>query len=66
MSNIGPNTIGCQFFITTANTPWLNNKYVVFGKVIKGTDIVHKIEKLGSEKGKLSKKVVISDSGELW
>ena len=69
MANSGPNTNGCQFFITCGACDWLDNKHVVFGKVIDEESllVVRKIENIptstGNDRPKLP--VNIEQCGEL-
>ena len=44
MANSGPNTNGSQFFITTVETPHLDNKHVVFGEIKKGSKIINELQ----------------------
>jgi peptidylprolyl isomerase len=65
MANAGPNTNGSQFFITVAETPWLDGKHVVFGKVVDGMDVLKKMEDQGSRAGQTKTPVVLAGCRQL-
>ncbi|KAI0788092.1 cyclophilin-like domain-containing protein [Fomes fomentarius] len=66
MANKGPNTNNSQFFITLRDCPHLNGKHVVFGRVVRGYEVVERIAEVPTdEKDRPRTPVVIANSGEL-
>jgi E3 SUMO-protein ligase RanBP2 len=65
MANHGRDTNNSQFFITLKKAEHLDFKHVAFGFVREGMDVVRRMGELGTKTGKPSKKIVITECGQL-
>ena len=67
MANSGPNTNGCQFFITCQKCDWLDGKHVVFGKVLDEASmhVARKCEAVPVSGNKPRLTLRVSECGEL-
>lgn len=65
-ANSGKDTNGCQFYITCTNCKFLDNKHVVFGRVIDGLLVMRKIENVPTGVNNKPKiPVIISQCGQM-
>lgn len=51
LANAGKDSSGSQFFILTSPSSFLDGKQIVFGRVLKGMEVVNNLESLGSNNG---------------
>lgn len=64
MANSGPDMNSSQFYITLKATPWLDNRHVVFGKVLSGMTVIKKIAEVPTnQRNQPQVDVEIVDSG---
>jgi peptidyl-prolyl isomerase D len=65
-ANKGPNTNSSQFFITSTACPHLDDKHVVFGRIISGEDVFRRIESLETNQDdEPLELVIITDCGQV-
>ncbi len=66
MANSGPNTNGCQFFITCSPCTHLDGKHVVFGRVVEGMQVVRLVEAMPIVQNKPKLPVTIIECGQMY
>ncbi|KAK7808519.1 hypothetical protein U0070_003156 [Myodes glareolus] len=65
MVNKGHHTNGSQFYVTLQAAPYLDKKYVAFGQLIEGTEVLKQLELVPTENERPTLLCSIADSGTL-
>ncbi|XP_008261579.1 probable inactive peptidyl-prolyl cis-trans isomerase-like 6 isoform X3 [Oryctolagus cuniculus] len=66
MVNKGRHSNGSQFYITLQATPYLDRKYVAFGQLIEGTEVLKQLELVPTQNERPIYLCTIMDSGDLY
>lgn len=66
MVNKGRHSNGSQFYITLQATPYLDRKYVAFGQLIEGTEVLKQLELVPTQNERPTQLCTIIDSGDLY
>lgn len=65
-ANSGPDSNGCQFFITCTKCDFLDQKHVVFGRVLDGLLVMRKVENVPTGPNNKPKiPVIVSQCGQM-
>ncbi len=54
------NSAGSQFYMTLADTSFLDQDYAVFGKIITGEEVLDKLNEVGTQRGEPTQEVIIT------
>ena len=67
MANYGPKTNGSRFMVLMNDQHWMDDKYVVFGEVIEGMDVIDELEKrFATASGSPKRGIIwVSECGEI-
>ena len=65
MHSYGKNENGCQFYISLSKTNRMDGRFVVFGEVLSGMEVVSRIDLIGERYARPGDLIVISECGEL-
>ncbi|XP_048210478.1 probable inactive peptidyl-prolyl cis-trans isomerase-like 6 [Perognathus longimembris pacificus] len=65
MVNKGHHTNASQFYITLQSAPYLDRKYVAFGQLVEGTEVLKQLELVPTENERPISICMITDSGAL-